>query len=755
MNLLRTACAGLLLATTSVAIAAPTNASKPDATKMWADFLAKADDESLNAFDALEAVGYEGDEVDAKLCADNTSVLAAAVKTIPVSLGIRRAAYLCADATGDAPAAESELQVLAALSRHALKQAGDPSLAKPIRIVAPVDAYALLRSSGMEQAYEYYLFARPARYFPLVVVGWDADAKIERHYAFDYVDTLLQLKNRQPFAGTPIMRAALADAYVKASQDTDGLAAVDIAAIRAGAASARGDKVAKLRGAATAGGIQSAKAWLLVCSGRSATPDCTEGLVDALMQQAESKNAFAMSMLAYAYLEGIGTKADPKSAWLLLDAADRRWPQGALLEFADVWVSAHDRQPLPKELDKRLARAAAAGNRPVKRLLLGLKAAAEKPQLSDSDIAFLASPELNGRGLGYGLLVDYYKKLKQPHDVWKWTVLGAEAGNATLQSWYASALIYGDQTEFKRDLVKGVAMAQAAAHGGDAWGALEAARRSRLDRDFKAAEGWLMGPADVGDIDSFMALAALYAEDQPGLSGDAKRAVELYGMLASDKAQGAPARRALAQLAIAGHGMAKDPSKALQWLKEDAEQGDHDSELQLGSHYLLGDFGKVDEAEGTRWMRRAMKGGIEDAYTLYSSWLYYNKNTDESRKQALALLAEADAAGNTGATNNYAWTLCTSPRADIFDPKRGLDVSRKLGDVDVMGAGAIDTVAACYAANGDFKKAVELQERAAKVMAALETPDSRKKLGDKVPGYQKRLALYRDGKRYQEFDRNN
>lgn len=59
MNLVRVACAGLLLAVSfPVASAAPANASGPDATRMWADFLGKADHEqTIKAFDALDAVG--------------------------------------------------------------------------------------------------------------------------------------------------------------------------------------------------------------------------------------------------------------------------------------------------------------------------------------------------------------------------------------------------------------------------------------------------------------------------------------------------------------------------------------------------------------------------------------------------------------------------------------------------------------------------------------------------------------------------
>jgi hypothetical protein len=149
-----------------------------------------------------------------------------------------------------------------------------------------------------------------------------------------------------------------------------------------------------------------------------------------------------------------------------------------------------------------------------------------------------------------------------------------------------------------------------------------------------------------------------------------------------------------------------------------------------------------------------MKAGHEDAFTAYSSWLFYTKDTTESRAQALEILARAHADGNIGASNNYAWALCTSPRPEIYDAKHGLEVSVKLGDIETMSPGWLDTVAACQAATGDFKRAVELQTRAARELAAFDTPEEAAKRKGEPAGYQKRLDLYKAGKRYEEFEHN-
>ena len=729
-------------------------AAAADAGEMWRQFLANGNyEKSMAAYDVTLSVGYDGSDVDAASCKENAAALRSAIDTVPVSIAIRRVAYLCADATGDKDAAEREMQVLAMLSRHALGQAGDPQVARPIPVVAPADAYALLLTSGMEEKYEYYLYTRPLRYFPLVLVAWDEDRASERHFAFDYVDVLQQLDMEQKFAGMPIVRDWIAQAFL-GGRSAGPVAAVDMAALRSSATTTvLADKLAKIRGAAQAGGPQSMKGWLILCARKDKPVGCTDGLIDALLAQAEKKNAVPMAMLAYAYLDGVGVKADAKAAWVLLDAAERRWPGGALVELADVWATMHVDAPFPSEMQQRLDVAAKAQPM-VRRFLLQREIEKKKSQLGDGDVAFLARPDQNGRGLGYALLVDYYQKLDQPATLWQWTIKAAEAGNATTQAWYASALLNGVQGHVNRDVAKGLAFAAQAAQGGDAWSARRMSHERAMVRDFQGAEGWLLSAADAGDIDSIMYLASYYEQERPGVTGDIERAVELYRMLAGLGTQGAPARRALAELALKGRGMAKDPAKAMQWLRADADSGDHESEVLLAMHHLEGDFGKVEEAEGTRWVQRAMKAGHSDAYTAYGSWLYYTKDTKESRTKGLELLSRAHADGNEGASNNYAWVLCTSPRVEIYDPKRGLEVSAKLGDVETMDAGALDTVAACHAANGDFRQAIELQTRAARELAAYDTPQQAAERKGKPPGYERRLDLYKAGKRYEEFERN-
>ena len=64
-----------------------------------------------------------------------------------VSFAVQRAVLLCAEATGDQAAAERATTTIAALARQAFRDADRGAWPRPVRIVAPADAYALLASA--------------------------------------------------------------------------------------------------------------------------------------------------------------------------------------------------------------------------------------------------------------------------------------------------------------------------------------------------------------------------------------------------------------------------------------------------------------------------------------------------------------------------------------------------------------------------------------------------------------------------------
>ena len=140
-----------------------------DPAASWEAFLQHGDANAYGAYAVLSSVGYHADGVDAAACAVHASELDAAVRMAPVSIAVRRAAMLCAEATGRDDTAEVEMAVLAALSRHAWSQVSGLNAARPIRVLAASDAYAWLHASGLEFRYDYYGSHRPERYLPMTV----------------------------------------------------------------------------------------------------------------------------------------------------------------------------------------------------------------------------------------------------------------------------------------------------------------------------------------------------------------------------------------------------------------------------------------------------------------------------------------------------------------------------------------------------------------------------------------------------------
>lgn len=723
-----------------------------DPALAWNQFLAHADLETAYAgYDVLAKVHYDDNTVDAQSCSRESAALAAAVAAAPISIAIRRAAYLCADATGDNALAEQTLAALAALSKYALEQAKDTEVSRPIRILAPVDASALLASSGLETTYQYYSGLRPYRYFPLVIAARDPKTKIERQLVFDHIDTAYQLDRKSPLYGYPVLRDELVDAFIDSAAKDNILYAVDLqAAHKAWLVDGARNKIDILRPTASRGGVMSVETWLLLCD-KFPFPGCTDGLIEALLPQAEKQYATPLMLLALAHLDGVGVKRDEAAAWELLDAADRHQAQGrAIVEFTQLWQDTHKNASLPKALQARLQRVEVAGNRDPRRMEIQRKIESNsKVILDSSELAFLSASAENDAGHSYAELSDYYSGLERKPEMAAWLRKASDAGWPKAHENYGFALIYGD--DMARDDAQGLRVLVDAAQDGSARAMRYLASVAKFDRRWRDAELWLLEAVRGGDEKAQLSLADLYEFERPGVGGKVDQALLIYKSL--DQGGSAEARRRLASMAVYGRGMAKNPQLAKSLLLADAAKGDHASEELLGYGLLKGSFGAVDEVEGVRWMERALAAKEETAYSDYGYWLFYDKDGPQAKARGIDIWSLGDAANITNASNNLAWALCTAP-GHWFDPKRGLIAALHMGLIDDLPTSLLDTLAACHAASGNFQKAVEVQARAVarmtKVVAEYHSDENQKDL----TGYKERLALYQSGKPYRKLDQS-
>ena len=731
---------------------APAIATAQDVAKdpaaVWARFFQRADLDSAYAkYDVLDRINPGADSANADDCRAALPQLKSAVEAVPVSIAIRRVAMLCAEALGDNAWAERETAAMGALARHALANGAGRRWQAPIRVLSPRDVYAMLSLLGWSFRYEYYRDTAPQRYFPLVVAAWDDVRKHEVHLEFDFVDAAYRIDRGKRYSSTAFRRNVLASSFVNGQADSGEIAAIDLKAMHdANGADGVDNKIQFLRQAASRGGLMSAQTWIAMCVAHP-KPGCGDGLVDALLPLAEARNARGMMLLAMAYATGVGVERDPQAVATLLDAADRRWEHhDASVAFAAIWMVQHG-GVLDDFAAARMRTLMASGNVSAEMLLLTVQLSKEpKRALTPAQIAFLQRADFNGQGVGHGLLYDYDTGHALSADSEAELHAAADRGLAAAQRILA-ARYFGNADDAVAHRAQWLPLMREAAQGGDAFAARVMAADAQDRREWLESAGWLLSAVDGGDLPALYELGQLYETGHEELPGKLADAVTFYEQLAGyDGETATKARRRLATLAVEGQGMKRDPIRAQQWLRVDADADDSGAQVQLAGYYLDGTFGKADPVEGERWLKRAADNGSVEGRSRYGSWLLTHAGDAQTHARGIALLRAAAQDGDLEQVNNLTWYQCVSAFPEVRDPAAGLIAAKRMQrEPQSLAPGYLDTVAACYAASGDFATAARLQQQVIDALAH----DSATRDPDEQPLYD-RLALYRAGKAYVE-----
>lgn len=712
----------------------PGAAAEFDAGAAWARYLAEGEYSATNdAYAALGEVDYRGKGADATACREGAATLASAVEAVPVGLALRHAALLCAEALGDEAAAEREAAVIAALTRHAVREAGGTPWRRPLRVARPEDIDAFLRIAGYEERYAYFDELRAQPYLPKVIAAVEREGAPERHLAFDWIDSLARLRSDSTLRGFPIDRLSMADRFTEAWAGDDDIASVDLRALHDAIVedelTVRRDR---LRAAASRGAPIAIQAWIELCS-RQKLDGCEDGLVDALLPLAEKGHALAKAQLALMHLRGVGVARDEAAARGLLDAADRAWEHaGGSVYLAAVHRAGGD--AWPGWLEGRLQAAATAGAVDAAILLATARATKAPKSIPAADRDLLSSPAANAAGAGFAALADAADAAKSA-DAPGLREQAAAAGHAASLRQRALEVLEstpGDASAIER--------LKRAATGGDLIAARRLAYDAMLAGRARDSQLYLLANVLQGDVTSMLLLAGLYADEPEGIEQGAKDAVELFGLLAADVPQ---ARRQLAMMLADGRGAAKDPVRARSLLQQDA--ADHESLALLGALVVTGRLDGGEQA-GFEILDRASVSKMPEVLSSHGLLLVQHGDTAAQRARGLAMMREAHEAGLAEATNNVAWSLCVSPHADLRDPAAGVAMAAKLGAPEQLDSGEIDTVAACAAAAGRRDEAVRLQSLALERLPRTEAhAATRERMGE-------RLSLYRRGGRYIEVE---
>eukprot|EP00613_Pedinella_sp_CCMP2098_P049147 CAMPEP_0171835698 /NCGR_PEP_ID=MMETSP0992-20121227/11141_1 /TAXON_ID=483369 /ORGANISM="non described non described, Strain CCMP2098" /LENGTH=424 /DNA_ID=CAMNT_0012451577 /DNA_START=24 /DNA_END=1298 /DNA_ORIENTATION=- len=98
-----------------------------------------------------------------------------------------------------------------------------------------------------------------------------------------------------------------------------------------------------------------------------------------------------------------------------------------------------------------------------------------------------------------------------------------------------------------------------------------------------------------------------------------------------------------------GHGVARDPQKAAQWLRKAADQGLADAQFNLGCAYDSGEGVVQDFRKAVQWLIKAADQGHTDAQYNLGNTYHHGKGVAEDHKKAAQWWQKSADQGHTGA----------------------------------------------------------------------------------------------------------
>lgn len=155
-----------------------------------------------------------------------------------------------------------------------------------------------------------------------------------------------------------------------------------------------------------------------------------------------------------------------------------------------------------------------------------------------------------------------------------------------------------------------------------------------------------------------------------------------------------------------------DPFRATGYFRRAARAGVPDAQFRLA--LLLMD--KTPE-QAMDWLARAAAAGQAQANALLGEYYLTGNRVDRDLDAAVRYLQAGSSAGDMTARNNLAWILSTADDPAFRDGQRALGLIRPLALFE-GGWQHFDTLAAAYAALGDFELAVNAQKTAIKLASA-------------------------------------
>ncbi|MEM7358515.1 MAG: energy transducer TonB [Pseudomonadota bacterium] len=178
------------------------------------------------------------------------------------------------------------------------------------------------------------------------------------------------------------------------------------------------------------------------------------------------------------------------------------------------------------------------------------------------------------------------------------------------------------------------------------------------------------------------------------------------------------------------------------WYTKSAQAGLTHSQFEIGRNMMEGRGCEVDRENGFKWIKAAAVGGHSRAQKYLASTELAGRAVAGDETQSVVNWlrnAAQDQAYGYPAKLMLAWELVSSAEKNLWNPDEALALIKDPPNTFEDDIRILETQAAAWALKDNYKKAVKLQLKAAKLA---------EKQGWKIPKIDERLKLYEDSKFY-------
>lgn len=178
-----------------------------------------------------------------------------------------------------------------------------------------------------------------------------------------------------------------------------------------------------------------------------------------------------------------------------------------------------------------------------------------------------------------------------------------------------------------------------------------------------------------------------------------------------------------------------------------AKEGEPTAQLILGNMYYSGIGVSQNCNQAYSWFKKSAEGGNSQAYVFLGEIYEFGKCGETDFKKAIKYYLSGIALGNTLAANNLAWFYATVGYPEYQKPKEAIEYALMGVKANPSDGRFYDTLAAAYARDGQFEKAIETIKKATTLLKGMDSiPETEKRKLEAE--FITRLSLYMNRKAY-------